>query len=164
MRPQMAPMHNEGMKIPAGTLMPNVKMVMTSLNNRARANCHMAVYTCQLKKYFYKRIVFAIGRFGFKSWEKFPLKCDFLFVFGLIYSWHHLKPKPPLFTKHCGLFFQLLKPPKSFYFKLNTKDLGSKAGLVGNHLMFILDDLQKFGFFCLVDAKMFPWSLVFVGT
>jgi hypothetical protein len=39
----MAPMQREGMKMPAGTLIPKVKMVITSLKISANANCHMAV-------------------------------------------------------------------------------------------------------------------------
>ncbi len=43
--PTMAPMHREGMKRPAGTLMPNVNTVMTSLKINARASFHRAFRT-----------------------------------------------------------------------------------------------------------------------
>lgn len=45
MRPTIAPMHSDGMYNPAGTLMPMVKMVIITLNTKARHNKAKAVYT-----------------------------------------------------------------------------------------------------------------------
>lgn len=41
--PMIAPRHNEGINKPQGTLMPNVKIVMTSLRIIAKINNQMAL-------------------------------------------------------------------------------------------------------------------------